>query len=79
MSSPLAKDKKGFFDKLLIKFHKKTSHSNRIEVLSELFTQELKKLSLPKDATIRLLDVGCGDMTITNLLAEKNDTSKRLK
>lgn len=71
MSSPLAKDKKSFFDKLLIKLHRNTSHSNRIEILSTLFIKEIHDLAVDKEATIRLLDIGCGDMTITNMLAEK--------
>jgi len=71
MSSPLAKDKKSFFDKLLIRFHKKASHSNRIDILSALFIEEIQGLGIEKTDTIRLLDVGCGDMTITNIVAEK--------
>lgn len=70
MSSPLAKDKKSFFDKLLIKFHKKASHSNRIDILSALFIQEIQNLAIEKEA-IQVLDIGCGDMTITNSIAEK--------
>ena len=71
MSSPLAKDKKSFFDKLLIKFHRNASHSNRIEILSALFTKEIQALEIEKKDSIRLLDIGCGDMTITNILAKK--------
>lgn len=73
MSSPLAKDKKSVFDKLLIKFHKKASHSNRIDILSALFIQEIQALPMEETETIRLLDIGCGDMTITNILAQKGD------
>lgn len=72
MSSPLAKDKKSFFDKLLIRFHKNASHSNRIGVLSSLFTQEIKALDI-KEEIITLLDIGCGDMKITKILAEQNE------
>ncbi len=75
MSSPLAKDKKSFFDKLLIRFHKNASHSNRIGILSSLFTQEIEALRIKKE-TITLLDIGCGDMKITKLLAEKNQQLK---
>ncbi|WP_053002207.1 class I SAM-dependent methyltransferase [Kordia jejudonensis] len=71
MSSPLAKDKKSFFDKLLIKFHKNASHSNRIGMLSGLFTQEIQNLAIEKE-TISLLDIGCGDMKITKVLSEQN-------
>ena len=71
MSSPLAKDKKSVLDKLLIKFHKKASHSNRIDILSTLFIEEIQALAIDQKDTIRLLDIGCGDMTITNILGQK--------
>ncbi|MEM6719531.1 MAG: class I SAM-dependent methyltransferase [Bacteroidota bacterium] len=70
MSSPLAKDKKSVVDKLLIKFHRNASHGNRIEILSALFIQEIHALPIEKDTEISLLDIGCGDMTITNILAQ---------
>jgi SAM-dependent methyltransferase len=70
MSSPLAKDKKSLFDSMLIKLHRNASHSNRIEILSDLFMKKIDALAIEKD-TIKLLDIGCGDMTITNILAEK--------
>ncbi|WP_298507554.1 class I SAM-dependent methyltransferase [uncultured Kordia sp.] len=71
MSSPLAKDKKSILDKLLIRFHKKASHGNRIDILSALFIKEIQNISIEKKEAIQLLDIGCGDMTITNILAEK--------
>ncbi|WP_146169717.1 class I SAM-dependent methyltransferase [Kordia periserrulae] len=71
MSSPLAKDKKSFFDKLLIRFHKKTSHSHRITLLSSLFIEEIEQLPVAAKSPIRLLDIGCGDMTITTIISEK--------
>ena len=72
MSSPLAKDKKNLFDKLLIKLHRNASHSNRIEILSALFHQKIIDLAIEKEA-ISLLDIGCGDMTITTILAERDE------
>ncbi|WP_430410665.1 class I SAM-dependent methyltransferase [Kordia sp.] len=71
MSSPLAKDKKSFFDKLLIRFHKNASHSNRIAILSTLFTQEINELHIENES-ISLLDIGCGDMKITKILSEQH-------
>jgi SAM-dependent methyltransferase len=71
MSSPLAKDKKSFFDKLLIRFHRNASHSNRIDILSAHFSKIITEL-LPEKETISLLDIGCGDMAITNILSEQN-------
>ncbi|MBC8754313.1 class I SAM-dependent methyltransferase [Kordia sp. YSTF-M3] len=72
MSSPLAKDKKSLFDRMLIKLHRNASHSNRIGILSDLFMKKIDALAIEKDA-IKLLDIGCGDMTITNSLAEKGN------
>jgi SAM-dependent methyltransferase len=70
MSSPIAKQNKSFFDNILIGVHRKTSHSKRIEVLSSLFAGIIESLN-PEDRIIRLLDVGCGDMSIARKLASK--------
>ena len=70
MSSPIAKRNKGLLDKILIAIHKKFSHSKRVNQLSTYFAEIIK--SLNKDNKIvRLLDVGCGDMTIAKSIATK--------
>lgn len=66
MSSPIALNKKTFIKKAIISFHKKASHYNRINLLAELFVSVIKKLFNDK-TKIQLLDIGCGDM----LLSEK--------
>jgi len=70
MSSPIAKIKKGFFDKILISIHKKTSHSKRVDLLSTLFAEVIKSVN-PENKKLRLLDVGCGDMAVAKALASK--------
>ena len=72
MSSPIAKNRKSLTDRLLIKFHKKVSHANRVNQLSDLFVEELSRIHTG-DEVIRLLDVGCGDMSIAKSLALKNE------
>ncbi|WP_430907159.1 class I SAM-dependent methyltransferase [Maribacter sp. 2-571] len=71
MSSPLAKDKKNFLDRMLISFHRNVSHGNRVELLSKLLYKEMRFLK-EKDIkeSLFFLDVGCGDMTIGNSIAE---------
>ncbi len=75
MSSPIAKSKKSVLDKVLIKVHKKTSHNTRIALLSHLFTKEIKELKLKNEqGPIRCLDVGCGDMTLSEAITH-NDSA----
>lgn len=64
MSSPIAKSKKSPIDKLLIKTHQKFSHNHRVEILSQHFSDIIKKFFKTSEQ-IKLLDVGCGDMSIT--------------
>ncbi len=69
MSSPIAQSVKGFFKKLLIQFHQKASHNYRIEKLSTLIAGEINKLALQQP--IRCLDVGCGDMILSESIQAK--------
>ncbi|GAM65763.1 hypothetical protein JCM19232_2839 [Vibrio ishigakensis] len=70
MSSPIAKPKKNIIDKTLIKIHNKSSHLSRVEILSNLFYEEIVKLGL-KNKRTNFLDVGCGDMSIAKSLSSK--------
>jgi SAM-dependent methyltransferase len=70
MSSPLAKKHKGIFDKILIAIHKRSSHSKRVEILSSLFVEAIRSIN-PDNKTMRLLDVGCGDMSVAKSMASK--------
>lgn len=72
MSSPIAKTNKSGLDKALVASHQKLSHGHRIGVLVELLGQRIRGLGLP--APIRVLDVGCGDMTLAKgLMAQGED------
>jgi SAM-dependent methyltransferase len=75
MSSPIAKINKGFSDKLLIAIHKKISHSKRVGILSTIFVETIQSLNKEKKI-IRLLDVGCGDMTIAKSISSKYEKIK---
>jgi SAM-dependent methyltransferase len=71
MSSPIAKNTKGVLEKWVIQSHQKLSHDKRINYLSALLVQILDELPLN---TIKLLDIGCGDMSIAeNLMANKEN------
>lgn len=70
MSSPIAKEKKGLFDEILITFHKKVSHSNRVDLLSTLYINVIQSLNKINDK-VHLLDIGCGDMTIAKTMASR--------
>ncbi|WP_396591175.1 class I SAM-dependent methyltransferase [Allomuricauda sp. R78024] len=73
MSSPIAKSKKSFFDKLLISFHRKTSHNSRIEILSDLIFKDLRFLMEKENLeSIKCLDIGCGDLTLSESISEKD-------
>lgn len=71
MSSPIAKTNKTSLDKALVASHQKLSHSHRIGVLVALLGQRIRGLGLP--APIRVLDVGCGDMTLAKGLMAQGD------
>ncbi|MGH1339163.1 MAG: class I SAM-dependent methyltransferase [Aureispira sp.] len=69
MSSPIATKTKGTLEKWVIQSHQKLSHNKRINYLSALLVQVLD--TLPLDG-VKLLDIGCGDMSIAeNLMANK--------
>jgi SAM-dependent methyltransferase len=67
MSSPIAAKNKNILKQLLINFHQKTSHNNRIDILAHLLAKHI--CSQYTGAAIRCLDVGCGDMVIAEKIA----------
>lgn len=69
MSSPLASKKTNAFGRALIMFHQAHSHSHRTQLLSQLFAKVLSKV-FDKNEEISCLDVGCGDMTLAELVEE---------
>lgn len=70
MSSPLSKNKGGWFGKILIQFHKNSSHSNRISLLRDEIHQMIMHENV-QVSQLSILDVGCGDMSLAEGIAEK--------
>lgn len=53
------------------KLHHKYSHHSRVEILSRLVSQIVEQLfSNQSKAEYKLLDIGCGDMRLSNLVSE---------
>ncbi len=72
MSSPIAKERKSSVDRALIATHQKMSHGYRIDILAEHFAKRILGLGrTPGQETVRVLDVGCGDMTLADAVAAK--------
>lgn len=74
MSSPIAGNKKGIIEKLLINIHQRASHSNRVNLLSKLLNEKIEKFAGSKNE-IRCIDIGCGDMTIAKSIGSMNKTT----
>ncbi|GAB6037014.1 hypothetical protein JCM15519_15730 [Fundidesulfovibrio butyratiphilus] len=68
MSSPLAKQRKSFVDRLLVGFHQRAAHGKRLEKLRVVLGETLQSLPLGGGG-ISMLDVGCGDMRLSESLA----------
>jgi 2-polyprenyl-3-methyl-5-hydroxy-6-metoxy-1,4-benzoquinol methylase len=66
MSSPIAKANKSGLDQALILTHQKLSHSRRISVLAEEYARRIKSLGIESP---RILDVGCGDLSLARALS----------
>lgn len=75
MSSPIAKTDKSFLDRLLIRAHKRLSHNRRVEILANSFSSQIKKLSQGIDSPIKILDVGCGDMSIAKRISQSQENA----
>lgn len=69
MSSPIAETVKNIFRKKLIQFHQNISHNHRIEKLSDLIAKEIDNLNI--DGSLQCLDIGCGDMLLSEKIKEK--------
>lgn len=64
MSSPIASPSQTFFQKLQIALHKRLSHRTRVQILAEIFAQQIRHI-FPEKTVLKCLDVGCGDMVIS--------------
>lgn len=71
MSSPIAKPQKTKLDNVIIEAHKAASHSKRIEILAHRFADIIKELRDQNEiGTPKILDIGCGDMTLAERVAD---------
>lgn len=68
MSSPIAKTEKSSLDTSLIAIHKKLSHSHRIDCIAREIGKEIAESTHFRDGRFSALDIGCGDMTLTDTL-----------
>lgn len=71
MSSPLGNISPHFFQRALIKLHKKTSHSHRVKTLSEIIYRDFLLPFYNEKDDLKVLDIGCGDMQIIYELKNK--------
>lgn len=65
MSSPLAKQDKSAFDIALNSVHQSLSHSRRIGILANLLSDVVNRLPAHQACA----DIGCGDLTLSSLVA----------
>lgn len=72
MSSPIAKSRKSAVDHALIAVHQKISHQHRIEILAAEFASRFALIKAANNCEkLRVLDVGCGDMTLTDAVVRQ--------
>jgi SAM-dependent methyltransferase len=72
VSSPIAKARKTGIDQALIATHQRLSHSSRIDILADQFAARIVAVAAPAlERPVRVLDVGCGDMTLADAVAER--------
>ena len=69
MSSPIANQNPSAFQKRLVTLHQRSAHSHRITKLSDCLGAQIASLFPVGCASLRALDVGCGDMTIAENIA----------
>lgn len=74
MSSPIASKQKKWIDKALINVHQSLSHNHRVAILSDIIFDEIKAL-YPNPQEIKVLDMGCGDMSIIGNITKKAEIS----
>jgi len=72
MSSPIANRHPNPLQKTLVLLHQLSAHSRRISALASCIGNRISRLFPESSKKIRALDVGCGDMTIVEKIAEKN-------
>ncbi len=72
MSSPIAKQHKSGVDNALIATHQHLSHGRRIDILARTLSAVIVQTMVEHtDRPVRILDVGCGDMTLADAIAQQ--------
>lgn len=74
MSSPIVDHKKSFLKNTLIHAHQKYSHNQRVRILAQIITEILIK-ELNKQNGISILDIGCGDMQLSERIQQEQSSS----
>ena len=73
MSSPLARGRKSWFNRAMIGLHQRTSHSHRVQQLAQIISDLIRK-RFPVTSGLRAIDIGCGDMSLSTLIAQHAQT-----
>lgn len=70
MSSPIARVNKTLSDRVLVNVHQAISHGGRVKVLSRIVSDEVRFLINENLIPVapKLLDVGCGDISLGELV-----------
>lgn len=72
MSSPIAKQHKSSVDNALIATHQYLSHGRRINVLARTLSDVIVQIMADRPGqSASILDVGCGDMTLADAIAQQ--------
>jgi ubiquinone/menaquinone biosynthesis C-methylase UbiE len=71
MSSPIAKQKKNVIKDGLVRVHQDLSHTHRVDILARKIAGEIES-QFPGVRKIECLDVGCGDMKISENIHRHN-------
>jgi SAM-dependent methyltransferase len=69
MSSPIALERKAASKKALVSVHRSLSHGHRVGVLAERIAAHID--ALVPQGRAACIDVGCGDMTLAESVAER--------
>lgn len=67
MSSPIANNSKSTIQKIAVSIHQQGAHKKRVQQLIDALVTAISKLDQPKNC----IDVGCGDMSLAEGIAQR--------